>query len=95
MLLDTLHLNTEVHAAIYCCTFVSRARPRMGRSWCSLMTLSLHAAAAAVQTRGQLSGINWNNAVIIIDEAHNIQVSCYFTLQTCSQLSVVCATALS
>jgi Rad3-related DNA helicase len=27
-----------------------------------------------LQSRSQLSGINWNNAVIIIDEAHNIQV---------------------
>lgn len=26
------------------------------------------------QARSQLSGINWSNAVIIIDEAHNIQV---------------------
>lgn len=27
-------------------------------------------------SRAQLSNINWNNAVIIVDEAHNIQVSC-------------------
>ncbi|WIA37112.1 hypothetical protein OEZ86_014079 [Tetradesmus obliquus] len=28
------------------------------------------------QSRSQLSGINWTNAVIIIDEAHNIQDAC-------------------
>lgn len=26
-------------------------------------------------SRAQLSNINWNNAVIIVDEAHNIQAS--------------------
>jgi regulator of telomere elongation helicase 1 len=25
-------------------------------------------------SRGQLSSVDWNNAVVIVDEAHNIQV---------------------
>jgi hypothetical protein len=41
-----------------------------------LLLLPLLLLLLLLQTRGQLSGINWNNAVIIIDEAHNIQVIC-------------------
>jgi hypothetical protein len=39
-------------------------------------------------SRSQLSQINWDNAVIIVDEAHNIQVR---LLQTFNRVSAVVA----
>lgn len=39
-------------------------------------------------SRSQLSNINWNNAVIIVDEAHNIQVHTVSWVLRCVRVSL-------